>query len=222
MSISNFYGTRTFDSATKTINNVRICTSWSRHVNFIFNLGALKFPMQCYIISHTKAVSVLPSPDYSMSLAIASELPTWRNVSPFIFVGQRLNLQFVYISLLIKRQWHSSHFTFYVKFHFCRSAYILKQESLPPSYKSFLNKHSGKDSIILQGVKQIASGMPFTYSEEIENYYKGMGEDIKLDPEMKVPCSVCIPGFLYFHFSKWWHPTFVYIDPHSRISQTNW
>lgn len=104
MSISNFCGTRTFDSAMKTINNVRICTSWSRHVNFIFNLGALKFPMQCYIISHTNAVSVLPSSDYSMSLAIASELPTWRNVSPFIFVGQRLNLKFVYISLFIKRQ----------------------------------------------------------------------------------------------------------------------
>ncbi|KAM0971785.1 hypothetical protein ACFX14_019597 [Malus domestica] len=29
------------------------------------------------------------------------------------------------------------------------SAYILKQESLPPSYKSFLNKHGGKDTVIL-------------------------------------------------------------------------
>ncbi|KAK9270267.1 hypothetical protein L1049_025844 [Liquidambar formosana] len=70
------------------------------------------------------------------------------------------------------------------------SAYILKQESLPSSYKSFLNKHGGKDTIILQGVKEIASGMPFTNLEAIEKYYKAMGVDIKLDPEMKVPCSI--------------------------------
>lgn len=82
---------------------------------------------------------------------------------------------------------------------FSRSAYILKQESLPPSYKSFLNKHGGKDSIILQGVKQIASGMPLTNLEEIEKYFKAMGTDIKLDPKMKVPCSVC-PRFIVFLF----------------------
>ncbi|KAE8056903.1 hypothetical protein FH972_013635 [Carpinus fangiana] len=70
------------------------------------------------------------------------------------------------------------------------SAYILKQESLPASYKSFLNKHGGKDSVILQGVKQIASGIPFTNLEEIEKFYKEKGENIKLDPEMKVPCSI--------------------------------
>jgi hypothetical protein len=70
------------------------------------------------------------------------------------------------------------------------SAYILNQESLPPSYKSFLNKHGGKDSIILNGVKQIACGMPFTNLEEIEKHYKGMGANVKLDPEMKVPCSI--------------------------------
>uniref|UniRef100_A0A5B6YSW0 Transmembrane protein 135 N-terminal domain-containing protein n=1 Tax=Davidia involucrata TaxID=16924 RepID=A0A5B6YSW0_DAVIN len=70
------------------------------------------------------------------------------------------------------------------------SAYILKQESLPPSYKSFLNKHGGKDTIILQGVKEIACGMPFTNLEAIEKYYKTTGVDIKLDPQMKVPCSI--------------------------------
>ncbi|KAK6115488.1 hypothetical protein DH2020_007757 [Rehmannia glutinosa] len=31
------------------------------------------------------------------------------------------------------------------------SAYILKQDSLPLSYKSFLNKHGAKDSVILNG-----------------------------------------------------------------------
>ncbi|XP_057533388.1 uncharacterized protein LOC130811204 isoform X2 [Amaranthus tricolor] len=70
-----------------------------------------------------------------------------------------------------------------------RSAYILKQESLPSSYKSFLNKHGGKDISILQGVKDIASGLPFSNLGVIEKYYKSIGMNIKLDPEMKVPCS---------------------------------
>ncbi|XP_062015862.1 uncharacterized protein LOC133732343 isoform X2 [Rosa rugosa] len=38
------------------------------------------------------------------------------------------------------------------------SAYILKQESLPPSYKFFLNKHGGKDITILQGDSIISPG----------------------------------------------------------------
>ncbi|XP_010267822.1 PREDICTED: uncharacterized protein LOC104604930 isoform X2 [Nelumbo nucifera] len=70
------------------------------------------------------------------------------------------------------------------------SAYILKQDSLPPSYRSFLNKHGGKDSVILQGVKEITSGVPFTNLEGIEKHYKLQGVNIKLDPEMKVPCSI--------------------------------
>ncbi|KAG7593895.1 Transmembrane protein 135 N-terminal domain [Arabidopsis thaliana x Arabidopsis arenosa] len=70
------------------------------------------------------------------------------------------------------------------------SAYILKQESLPSSYKSFLNKHGGKDLSILQGVKDIASAQPFTNLRAIEKYYKSVGVDIKLDPNMKVPCSI--------------------------------
>ncbi|KAJ4701334.1 Transmembrane protein like [Melia azedarach] len=70
------------------------------------------------------------------------------------------------------------------------SAYILKQESLPPSYKSFLNKHGGKDAVILQGVKEIACGLPFSNLEAVEKYYKATGVDIKLDPDMKVPCSI--------------------------------
>ncbi|CAM8981618.1 unnamed protein product [Rhodiola kirilowii] len=70
------------------------------------------------------------------------------------------------------------------------SAYILKQDSLPPSYKSFLNKHGGKDVVILEGVKQIASGLPFTNLGLIEKHYKSIGTDIKLDPNMKVPCSI--------------------------------
>ncbi|KAG2320462.1 hypothetical protein Bca52824_013675 [Brassica carinata] len=70
------------------------------------------------------------------------------------------------------------------------SSYILKQESLPSSYKSFLNKQGGKDLSIIQGVKDIASAKPFTNLRAIEKYYKSVGVDIKLDPNMKVPCSI--------------------------------
>ncbi|KAK7304031.1 hypothetical protein RJT34_15024 [Clitoria ternatea] len=70
------------------------------------------------------------------------------------------------------------------------SAYILKQDSLPGSYKSFLNKHGGKDPVILQGVKDIASGKPFTNLGAIEKYYRTVGVNVKLNPNMKVPCSI--------------------------------
>ncbi|XP_012451702.1 uncharacterized protein LOC105773980 isoform X1 [Gossypium raimondii] len=70
------------------------------------------------------------------------------------------------------------------------SSYILKQDSLPPSYRSFLNKHGGKDLVILQGVKEIACGLPFTNLEAIEKLYKASGVDVKLDPNMKIPCSM--------------------------------
>lgn len=84
------------------------------------------------------------------------------------------------------------------------SAYILKQDSLSPSYKLFLNKHGGKDLLILQGVKEIATGLPFSNLEGIGKYYKALGIDIKLDPHMKVPCSIvhgnqsCSAHFLTF------------------------
>ena len=77
-----------------------------------------------------------------------------------------------------------------LEFSFVRSAYILSQESLPLSYKSFLNKQGGKDLSILQGVKEIACSKPFTNLGAIEKYYKSVGVDIKLNPNMKVPCSV--------------------------------
>ncbi|RWR92415.1 Transmembrane protein 135 [Cinnamomum micranthum f. kanehirae] len=70
------------------------------------------------------------------------------------------------------------------------SAYILKQDSLPSSYGSFLNKHGGKDSVILQGIKDMACSVPFTNLEGIEKHYKSMGVEIKLDVKMKVPCSI--------------------------------
>ncbi|MBA0612811.1 hypothetical protein Godav_013362, partial [Gossypium davidsonii] len=72
---------------------------------------------------------------------------------------------------------------------FLMSSYLLKPESFPPSYRSFLNKHVGKDQVILQGVKEHASGLPYTNLEAIEKFYKAKGADVKLDPNMKIPCS---------------------------------
>lgn len=66
----------------------------------------------------------------------------------------------------------------------------MKKDSLPSSYKSFLNKHGGKDPVILECVKEIACGLPFTNLEAVEKFYKSNGVDITLDPQMKVPCSV--------------------------------
>lgn len=94
---------------------------------------------------------------------------------------------------------------------FLRSAYILKQESLPPSYKSFLNKHGGKDTVILNAVKEIASGMPFTNLEAVEKYYKTIGANVKLDPDMKVPCSVWIFNHSTEFFSYHRIKVFVYL-----------
>ena len=93
-----------------------------------------------------------------------------------------------------------SHNVLHIKGYVFRSAYILKQESLPSSYKSFLNKHGGKDPVLLQGIKEIVCGMPFHNLEVIENYYKAIGVDIKLDPQMKIPCSVCVPYVMILLF----------------------
>ncbi|KAK5840276.1 uncharacterized protein LOC108474163 [Gossypium arboreum] len=70
------------------------------------------------------------------------------------------------------------------------SSYLLKPESFPPSYRSFLNKHVGKDQVILQGVKEHASALPYTNLEAIEKFFKAKGADVKLDPNMKIPCSM--------------------------------
>ncbi|XVE60486.1 hypothetical protein DITRI_Ditri05aG0132900 [Diplodiscus trichospermus] len=69
-------------------------------------------------------------------------------------------------------------------------SYLLKQDSLPPSYISFLRKHAAKDTVILQGVKELASKLPLTNLEAIEKFYKTKGADVKLDPNMKIPCSM--------------------------------
>ncbi|GAB4845044.1 hypothetical protein Ancab_038449 [Ancistrocladus abbreviatus] len=69
-------------------------------------------------------------------------------------------------------------------------ACILKQDSLSPTYRSFLNKHGGKDLVILHGVKELASGLPISNVDGIENYYKALGDNIKLGSDMTIPCPV--------------------------------
>ncbi|GKE34600.1 transmembrane protein 135, partial [Tanacetum coccineum] len=90
-------------------------------------------------------------------------------------------------------------------------AYILKQDSLPQTYKSFLNKHGGKDLAILQGVRDIACGMPFTNLEQIQNYYKSTGVDVTLDPRMKVPCSI-----VHGNQSCSWHAITFFLEEYKR------
>ncbi|GJN30537.1 hypothetical protein PR202_gb18850 [Eleusine coracana subsp. coracana] len=98
-----------------------------------------------------------------------------------------------------------------------RSAYILKQDSLPSSYKSFLNKHGGKDLVILQGVKEIVNHTPLSNLAGIEKYYKSVGVDLKLDPNMKVPCSIvhgnqsCSGHFLSFLLQAYGRALPVYV-----------
>ncbi|KAJ4796535.1 transmembrane protein [Rhynchospora pubera] len=70
------------------------------------------------------------------------------------------------------------------------SSYILKPDSLPSSYRSFLNKQGGKAPIILQGVKDIACGRPFSNLGAVKGYYNSLGVDVTLDPNMKVPCKI--------------------------------
>lgn len=79
-----------------------------------------------------------------------------------------------------------------------RSAWILKPDSLPKSYVSFLNKHGGKHVSIIKGINQLAfSRKPFDALKGIEEHYKSTGVDIQLDPDMSIPCSVrCSSGMM--------------------------
>lgn len=85
------------------------------------------------------------------------------------------------------------------------TAWILKPSSLPKSYVSFLNKHGGKDASIIKGINQLAfNTKPFTALKGIEEHYRSSGLDIKLNPEMSIPCTMihgtqgCTPHFFSF------------------------
>ncbi len=79
-----------------------------------------------------------------------------------------------------------------------RSAWILKPDSLPSSYISFLNKHGGKDISIVKGFKDLALKIePFTALKAIEEHYKSTGVDLQLDPQMSIPCKVMTTPLLH-------------------------
>jgi hypothetical protein len=79
-----------------------------------------------------------------------------------------------------------------------RSAWILKPDSLPSSYISFLNKHGGKDISIVKGFKELALKIePFTALKAIEEHYKSTGVDLQLDPQMSIPCKVMTTPLLH-------------------------
>ncbi|CAL9110573.1 unnamed protein product [Musa textilis] len=96
-------------------------------------------------------------------------------------------------------------------------AYILKQDSLPSSYKSFLHKHGGKDAVILQSIREIASNVRFSNLDGVKKYYKSIGVDVKLDPNMNVPCSIvhgdqsCFEHFITFLFQEYGRALPVYL-----------
>lgn len=95
---------------------------------------------------------------------------------------------FFVVSIQVINNYNSRHLIRRIIF---RSAYVLKQDSLPPSFRSFLNTHGGKDTVILEGLKSFVSGMPSSDKfKAIEKYYSAMGAAVKLDPQMKTPCTV--------------------------------
>ncbi|MCO5558833.1 hypothetical protein L7F22_012421 [Adiantum nelumboides] len=84
------------------------------------------------------------------------------------------------------------------------TAWILRPDSLPSSYISFLNKHGGKDTTIVKCVKELAFGKQLTHLNEVNNFYKTMDMDVHLDPNMDIPCSIvhanrgCLSHFFWF------------------------
>eukprot|EP00250_Pteridium_aquilinum_P031245 c43296_g1_i1 orf=221-1786(-) len=84
------------------------------------------------------------------------------------------------------------------------SAWILKPDSLPSSYISFLNRHGGKDISVMKSLKELAFNNPLTNLDIVKRWYKSMGMDVQLDPNMSIPCSVvhgnqdCLSHFFWF------------------------
>ncbi|KAL6902092.1 hypothetical protein ACP4OV_004968 [Aristida adscensionis] len=70
------------------------------------------------------------------------------------------------------------------------SAYILYRDSFSSSYKAFLSKQIGKDPVVLEGLKELVNSDALSNIAGIEKYYKSVGVELKLDPKLKVPCSI--------------------------------
>lgn len=84
------------------------------------------------------------------------------------------------------------------------SAWILKPDSLPSSYISFLNRHGGKDTSVMQCIRDLALQNQLTNLGMVKRWYQCMGTDVQLDPNMTIPCTLvhgtqgCLPHFSLF------------------------
>ncbi|KAG6551942.1 hypothetical protein Mapa_006559 [Marchantia paleacea] len=85
------------------------------------------------------------------------------------------------------------------------TAWILKPDSLPSTYISFLNKHGGKDTSIVHGIRALAQGKGLADQLKIvEQFYRDNGTEVQLSPDMKIPCRIvhgdqgCVPHFFSF------------------------
>ncbi|PTQ34264.1 hypothetical protein MARPO_0082s0089 [Marchantia polymorpha] len=85
------------------------------------------------------------------------------------------------------------------------TAWILKPDSLPSTYISFLNKHGGKDTSIVHGIRALAQGKGLADQlKNVEQFYRDNGTEVQLSPDMKIPCRIvhgdqgCVPHFFSF------------------------
>ncbi|KAH7278270.1 hypothetical protein KP509_38G033500 [Ceratopteris richardii] len=84
------------------------------------------------------------------------------------------------------------------------SAWILKPESLPSSYISFLNKHGGKDKSVINSLRDIAFSDQGRHFDIVRKFYKSMNMDAPLDSNINTTCSVihanqgCLSHFISF------------------------
>ncbi|MBA0625803.1 hypothetical protein Godav_003562 [Gossypium davidsonii] len=89
--------------------------------------------------------------------------------------------------------------------HKSLAIYILMRAAVLASRCGIKSKRFGKLCKPLtwkHGVKEIACGLPFTNLEAIEKLYKASGVDVKLDPNMKIPCSFFLTLIQAFHNIK--------------------
>ncbi|KAL3696128.1 hypothetical protein R1sor_010204 [Riccia sorocarpa] len=98
------------------------------------------------------------------------------------------------------------------------SAWIIKPDSLPSTYVSFLNKHGGKDPPILRGVRSLVQGKEFANEvQAIQQFYKDSGSTFQVPPNAEIPCDIihgdqgCIPHFISFLGSSYLRSLPVYL-----------
>ncbi|KAL2642605.1 hypothetical protein R1flu_010192 [Riccia fluitans] len=98
------------------------------------------------------------------------------------------------------------------------SAWILKPNSLPSTYVSFLDKHGGKDKRILDVIRIFCQGKGFADHVKVVNqFHEDSGSNFQLSPHVKIPCSIihgdqgCVPHFISFLRSAYLRSLPVYL-----------